>query len=293
MDEDKELVASFEAHRSHLQAVAYRMLGSLDEAEDAVQEAWLRFNRADTEEVANLGGWLTTVVAHLCLDMLRARKTQPEESLDAAPSKPLVSRDRASDPEQEAMLADAVGLAMLVVLDTLTPAERLAFVLHDLFAVPFDNIAAILGRTATATRQLASRARRRVQGADMTVDADIEQQRVVVDAFLTAARSGDFDALLAVLHPDVVQRLDPVLVRAGAPLEIRGATTLARRAKGGAHATAPLLVNGSVGVVVAPQGKLGMVLGFTVVDGKITEMDAIADPARLAQLQFALLTPTS
>lgn len=290
MDEQAELATRFEVQRPHLQAVAYRMLGSLSEAEDAVQEAWLRFSRADTQAIENLGGWLTTVVARLCLDVLRTRKTRGEESLEGTSTTPLVSRTRDHNPEHEALLADEVGLALLVVLDTLSPGERVAFVLHDLFAIPFEEIASILGRTATAARQLASRARRRVQGADMVMDPDLDQQRVVVEAFLAAARRGDFDALMELLAPDMVQRRDRAAVPAGAPLEIRGAATVAKRARGGAHATQPVLVNGSVGVVVAPLGQLAMILGFTIIAGKIVEMDVIADPARLHQLNLAILT---
>src|SRR5713226_3500922 len=267
MDEHELLADRFEENRSYLRAVAYRMLGSLSEADDAVQEAWLHLSRADTSGVANLGGWLTTVVARVCLDMLRSRKSRREEPLGA--EVPPVSRADGIDPEHEALLADSVGLALLVVLGTLDPAERLAFVLHDMFAVPFDEIAPIVGRSPTAARQLASRARRRVQGASTVPDANRARQREVVDAFLAASRGGDFDALLAVLDPDVVLRADPAAMPSGAATEIRGATAVAKRAaKGGARAAQPALVNGAVGVVVAPRGRLLMVLRFTIVNGR-------------------------
>jgi RNA polymerase sigma-70 factor (ECF subfamily) len=293
MDEHEWLAERFEANRSHLRAVAYRMLGSLSEADDAVQESWLRLSRSDTSGVENLGGWLTTVVARVCLDMLRSRKSRRETPLDT----PMVSERRAGgiDPEHEAVLADSVGLALLVVLETLAPAERLAFVLHDMFAVPFDEIAPIVERSPTAARQLASRARRRVQGSAPgsrgSLDADLTRQREVVNAFLAAARGGDFDALLTLLDPDVVQRADHAAVPAGAAREIRGATAVARRAaKGGARAAQAALVNGAVGVVVAPRGQLQMVLDFTITRGKIAAIDVIADPARLRQLNLAILT---
>src|SRR6266705_356906 len=258
MDEHEWLAEEFEAYRNHLRAVAYRMLGSLSEADDAVQESWLRLSRSDTSGVENLYGWLTTVVARVCLDMLRSRESRHEEPLDEHVPDPIVSREDGMDPEHEALLADSVGLALLVVLNTLNPAERLAFVLHDLFAVPFDEIAPIVGRSPTATRQLASRARRRVQGAATDSEVDRSRKREVVDAFLAAARGGDFDALLAVLDPEVVLRGDRAAMRSGT-LEIRGAATVARRAaQGGARAAQPALVNGAVGVVVAPGGRLLM-----------------------------------
>jgi RNA polymerase sigma factor (sigma-70 family) len=304
MDEHDWLAERFEEQRGHLRAVAYRMLGSLSEADDAVQEAWLRLSRADTSNVENLGGWLTTVVGRVCLDMLRSRTSRREEPLDAHVPERTVSRmgrvggrEDGSDPEHEALLADSVGLALLVVLETLAPPERLAFVLHDMFAVPFDEIAPIVGRSADAARQLASRARRRVhgiggrEGADLVPAANLTRQRDVVDAFLAAARGGDFEALLAVLDPDVVLRSDPAALPAGAPREIRGAAAVARRAVvGGARAAQPALVNGAVGVIVAPRGRLLMVLDFTIKDGKIVAIDAIADPARLHQLDLAMLT---
>jgi RNA polymerase sigma-70 factor (ECF subfamily) len=293
MQEHEWLAQRFEANRSHLQAVAFRMLGSLSEADDAVQEAWLRLSRSDTSGVENLSGWLTTVVARLCLDMLRSRKSRREDSLDAQVMEPAIPHESASDPEQEALLADSVGLALLVVLETLAPAERLAFVLHDLFDLPFDEIAPIVDRTPTAARQLASRARRRVQGAATVSTADLTRQREVVDAFLTASRGGDFDALLAILDPDVVMRVDSAAGPAGVPQVVSGATSVAKRAsragKGGARATQPALVDGTVGVVVAPHGRLVMVLRFTIVNDKIVEIEAIAEPERLSQLDLAIL----
>jgi RNA polymerase sigma-70 factor (ECF subfamily) len=276
----------FERHRPHLQAVAYRMLGSASESEDAVQEAWLRFNRSDTDGVANLGGWLTTVVARVCLDLLRERRVRREDHAGTELPEPVVSLE--PGPEAETVLADSVGLALLVVLDTLTPAERLAFVLHDMFAVPFDEIARILGRSEPATRQLASRARRRVQGATPRPDPDLREQRRVVDAFLAAARAGDFEALLLVLHPDVVFRID-----AGPPADrapVGGAeevarTVLARGASFAPHGR-PAIVNGAAGVVVVPHTKPIAVVGFTVEAGRIVEIDVIADPAKLARLDL-------
>jgi RNA polymerase sigma factor (sigma-70 family) len=290
MDEHDFLAEQFEENRTHLRAVAYRMLGSLGEAEDAVQEAWLRLSRSDTSGIENLGGWLTTVVGRVCLDMLRSRRSRREEPLGARFPDPIVGRQGGIDPEHEALLADSVGLALLVVLETLSPAERLAFVLHDMFAVPFGEIAPIVGRSPAASRQLASRARRRVRGAATVPDADLNRQREVVDAFLAAARGGDFDALVAVLDPDVVLRSDRGAVPAGASREVRGAPAVARRAaKERARAARPALVNGAVGVVVAPRGRLLMVLGFTIRGGKIVEIDAIADPARLRKLDLAVL----
>jgi RNA polymerase sigma factor (sigma-70 family) len=290
MDEDDFLAERFEENRTHLRAVAYRMLGSLSEADDAVQEAWLRLSRSDTSGVENLGGWLTTVVARVCLDMLRSRKSRREESLGARVSGPIAVRAEGADPEQEALLSDSVGLALLVVLETLTPAERLAFVLHDMFSVPFDEIAPIVGRSPDAARQLASRARRRVRGADTPYELDLTRQREVVDAFLAAARDGDFDALVAVLDPDVVLRSDRAALPASAPREVRSAPAVARRALvGRARAARPALVDGAVGVVVAPRGRLLMVLDFKIRGGKIVEIDAVAEPERLNQLDLALL----
>ena len=287
MGEHIWLAEQFEAERPHLRAVAYRMLGSLAEADDAVQESWLHLSRADTSGVKNLGGWLTTVVARVCIDMLRARSSRREEPLEDSVPEPITSRESGIDPEQEALLADSVGLALLVVLDTLTPAERLAFVLHDLFDVPFDEIAPIVGRSPTAARQLASRARRRVRGAATTEDPDLARQRAVVDAFLAASRSGDFDALLALLDPDVVFRSDHTLVPAGASREARGAPEVARQFVGRAQGARPALVDGAVGVVVARRGRLFLVLGITIMHDKIVAIVAVADAGRLRQVRLS------
>jgi RNA polymerase sigma-70 factor (ECF subfamily) len=292
VDEREWLTKRFEEHRPHLQAVAYRMLGSVSEADDAIQDAWLRLSRADTSSVENLGGWLTTVVARVCLNMLRSRENRREEPLDVHVPDPIISHESGVDPEQEALLADSVGLALLVVLDTLTPAERLAFVLHDMFAVPFDEIGPMIERSPAAARQLASRARRRVKGGAPVPDADLTRQRRVVDAFLAAARGGDFDALVALLHPDVVLRADRAVGPTPAPIVIRGAHTVATgamAATGRARFTGPALVNGAVGLAMAPRGRLFLVLGFTITDGEITEIDVIADPDRLRQLDLAVL----
>jgi RNA polymerase sigma factor (sigma-70 family) len=289
MEEYEWLAEQFEAERPHLRAVAYRMLGSVTEADDAVQESWLHLRRSDTSGVENLGGWLTTVVARVCLDMLRLRNSRREEPLGADVLEPIMSREDGIDPEHETLLADSVGLALLVVLDTLTPAERLAFVLHDLFAVPFDEIAPIVGRSPTAARQLASRARRRVQGAATVPDADLTRQREVVDAFLAASRGGDFDALLAVLDPDVVLRADRAAVHAGASREVRGAPDVAKQFSGRARFAQPALVDGAVGAVWAPGGQPRVVFGFTITHGKIVAIDILADPERLRQLDLAIL----
>src|SRR6266540_1072741 len=292
MDEHEWSAERFEAHRAHLRAVAYQMLGSLSEADDAVQEAWLRLSRSDTRGVENLGRWLTTVVARICLDMLRLRKSRREEPLGVHLPGPIVSRQEGIDPEHEALLADSVGLALLVVLDTLTPAERLAFVLHDMFAVPFDEIGPMIERSPAAARQLASRARRRVKGGEPVPDADLTRQRHVVDAFLAASRGGDFEALVALLHPDVVLHADRAAGPTPEPVLIRGAHAVAkgaRLASGRARFTQPALVNGSVGLVMAPRGRLFLVLGFTITAGKITDIDVIADPDRLRQLDLAVL----
>ena len=289
MDERDWLAERFEEHRGHLRAVAYKMLGSFSEADDAVQESWLRLSRSDTSEVENLRAWLTTVVARVSLNVLRSRRTRREEPLDVRVPDPVVSREDGTQPEHEALLADSVGLALLVVLDTLGPAERLAFVLHDMFGVPFDEIAGMVDRSPDAARQLASRARRRVQGAAAVPDPDLAAQRRVVDAFFAAARDGDFDALVAVLHPDVVSRGDG---GPGASAVVRGARDVAARALTFARLSPfvrPALVNGAAGVVVAPRGKPFSVMGFTVVGGKIVEIDAITDPERLRALDLAVL----
>ncbi|MFD3938615.1 sigma-70 family RNA polymerase sigma factor [Streptomyces sp. NPDC058611] len=286
----------FEEHRSHLRAVAYRMLGSLAEAEDAVQEAWLRFDRSDTDDVENLGGWLTTVVARVCLNVLRARSSRREDPLDAFTTESAAGPEARVDPEHEALLADAVGLALLVVLDTLTPSERVAFVLHDLFAVPFDDIAPMIEKTPAATRQLAGRARRRVRGRTRDADGDggdRARQRLVVDAFLAATRGGDFDALLSLLHPGVVLRADRAVGPTPEPLLVTGAETVARGAMAAmrrARTTGPALVDGSAGLVMAPLGKLFLVLRFALADGRITEIDLVAEPDRLSALEIAVLT---
>jgi RNA polymerase sigma factor (sigma-70 family) len=290
MDEhDDGLAQRFEEHRYRLRAVAYHMLGSPSEADDALQEAWLRLSHSDTSGIGNLGGWLRTVVARVCLNMLRSRKVRREEPLSGVHvPDPIVSREDGTDPEHEALLADSVGLALLVVLGTLTPAERLAFVLHDMFSVPFEEIAPIVGRSPTATRQLASRARRRVRGAAVP-DTDLARQREVVDAFLAASRDGDFDALLAVLDPDVVLRSDGGLVRPGLSWEVRGGQAAAEQAltfSRLAPFAQPALVNGAAGVVVAPRGRPFAVMGFTVRGGKIVEIDVLADPERLGRLDL-------
>jgi RNA polymerase sigma factor (sigma-70 family) len=290
--EKNSLTGSFEDNRAHLRGVAYRMLGSLSEADDAVQEAWLRLNRADTMEVENLKGWLTTVVARVCLDMLRSRKSRREEPVGEQVPEPAANRGEGTNPENEALLADSVGLALLVVLDTLTPPERLAFVLHDMFALPFEEIAPIVGRSPAAARQLASRARRRVQGAATAPDAELGRQREVIAAFLAAMRAGDLDALLAVLDPGFVIRLDETSASKGAPREIRGAETWAKQAISnyrGARFARPALVNGAVGVVLAPRGKLFRVLSFTLKDGKVTQIEVIGDPERLGQLEISVM----
>jgi RNA polymerase sigma factor (sigma-70 family) len=293
VDERDDLAQQFEGHRVHLRAVAYQMLGSVTEADDAVQECWLRLNRSGGSGVENLGGWLTTVVARVCLDMLRSRKSRREEPLGGAHvPEPIVSREDGVDPEHEALLADSVGLALLVVLETLAPAERLAFVLHDMFAVPFDEIAQIVGRSPDAARQLASRARRRVRGATPVPDADRARQREIVDAFLAAARDGDFDALVAVLDPDVVLRADRGALRPGASREVRGAPAVVEQALTFARlatSARPALVNGAAGFVVAPRGRPVAVAGFTVAHGRIVEIDILADPARLRELDLTVL----
>jgi RNA polymerase sigma factor (sigma-70 family) len=278
----------FEQNRGHLQAVAYRMLGSLSDADDVVQEAWLRLNRSDTGAVENMRAWLTTVVARLCLDELRARRARREDSIDSWLPEPVVTSENGDDPEREALLADSVGLALLVVLETLTPPERLAFVLHDMFALPFDEIAPIVGRTPVATRKLASRARSRVRGAAPHPDGDLAEQRAVVDAYLAAAREGDFEALVALLDPDVVVRIDRGKIAATArrPAVLRGATEVARLAlEGGARFAPfcrPAVVNGAAGLVVVPGRRPFAVVGFTIVNGRIAEIDVVADPEKVA-----------
>ncbi|HEY3186903.1 MAG TPA: RNA polymerase sigma factor SigJ [Solirubrobacteraceae bacterium] len=292
MHEREWLAERFEANRTHLRAVAYRMLGSVSEADDAVQEAWLRLSRADIAGVENLRAWLTTVVARVSLDMLRSRNARAEEPLEARVPEPIVSREDRVDPEYQALLADSVGLALLVVLETLSPSERLAFVLHDMFGVPFDEIAPIVDRSPAAARQLASRARRRVHGAAPAPDADLARQREVVDAFLSAARDGDFDALVAVLDPDVVLRVDAGAARRAASREVRGAPEVAEQVGNFARLARfarPALVNGAAGFVVAPRGRAVAVAGFTVARGRIVEIDLLADPARLRELDLAVL----
>jgi RNA polymerase sigma factor (sigma-70 family) len=292
MSERDYLADQFEANRTHLRAVAYRMLGSVSEADDAVQEAWLRLSRSDTAAVENLGGWLTTVVARVSLDMLRSRNARREEPLGPHVPEPIVSGADGHDPEQEALLADSVGLALLVVLETLAPAERLAFVLHDMFSVPFDEIAPIVGRSPAAARQLASRGRRRIRRAAPAPDADLAGQRQVVDAFLAAARDGDFDALVAVLHPDVVLRVDRGALRRGASREIRGVAAVVEQVHSFARLARfarPAVVNGAAGLVVAAPGRPLAVAGFAVANDKIVEIDLLADPARLRRLDLTVL----
>ena len=293
MDENQWLADRFEEHRPRLRAVAYRMLGSLAEADDAVQDAWLRVSRAGAAEVENLGGWLTTVVARTCLNMLRSRGTRREEPLEGHLPDPVISPVGELQPEEEALLAEGVGLALLVVLDTLSPAERLAFVLHDMFELPFEEIAHMVGRSPAAARQLASRARRRVRGSDLPgPDPDLARQRQVVDAFFTAARGGDFDALVGLLDPDVVLHADFGARRPGGPRVVRGPAAVARQALLGALPAArlhPALVNGAAGAVVTVRGRPLAVLGFTVTDGRIVEIDAIADPDRVRRIAAAVL----
>ena len=291
MDDNDWLARQFDANRPHLRSVAYKMLGSLSEADDAVQDTWIRLSRTDTAEIENLGGWLTTVTARVCLNMLRSRESRREESLTVRVPDPIVSNERGLDPEDQALLADSVGLALLVVLETLTPAERLSFVLHDMFAVPFEDIAPIVDRSPAAARQLASRARRRVQGSAVP-DADLSRQREVVDAFLAAARSGDFEALLEVLDPDIVLRADSGGAMVAASRELRGAAEVAKQAlafRRFAAGSRVALVNGAVGVVNLQDGKPFAVMGITVAGGKIVELDILADPERLSRLDLAVL----
>jgi RNA polymerase sigma-70 factor (ECF subfamily) len=293
------LTERFEENRPRLRGMAYRMLGSLSEAEDAVQEGWLRLNGVDTATIENLGGWLTTVVSRVCLDMLRSRRSRREEPIAAQATEPHTAHGEGADPEGEALLADSVGLALLVVLDTLTPAERLVFVLHDLFGVPFDEIGSIVGRSPAAAKQLASRARRRVRGSRAASDAGKARQREVVDAFLTAVRGGDLEGLLAVLDPDAVIRIDGATRIAGGradaadtPRELRGASTWAMQfiaMSRGLRFVQPALINGSVGVILAPGGKLSRVLTFTFTNAKIARLEVIGDPSRLRELDISVL----
>ncbi|AMN40022.1 sigma-70 family RNA polymerase sigma factor [Rhodoplanes sp. Z2-YC6860] len=290
MTEEKLLAERFEANRAHLRGVAYRMLGSRSEADDAIQEAWLRLSRSDSQkdsqQIDNLGGWLTTVVARICLDMLRSRKSRHEEPLGPHVPEPATGTEAT---EQEAMLADSVGLALLVVLQTLTPAERIAFVLHDMFDVPFDDVASIVGRTPAAARQLASRARRRVQGADKTPDADIAGQKQVVDAFLAASRGGDFEGLLKLLDPDVVFRADLTATRMGGVAELHGAQAVAKSFNGRAQAARTALIDGAVGAMVAPNGQLLLVVRIVIAGGKIAGIEAVADREQLGALKLDVL----
>jgi RNA polymerase sigma-70 factor (ECF subfamily) len=292
MDETQWLAERFEQHRPRLRAVAYRMLGSLIEADDAVQDAWLRLSRSEVEEIDNLGGWLTTVVARECLHLLRARRHRREESFAAPLPDPVIIPDGDLDPEQEALLADSVGLALLVVLDSLTPAERLAFVLHDMFELPFEEIAPMVGRTPAAARQLASRARRRVNGAEVPApDPDLTRQRRVVDAFFAAARAGDFDALVQVLDPDVLLRAD--LGGGRPPAVFRGVRAVARLARVPRGAQLhPALVNGTPGAVITRDGRPFSVLAFTVTGGRIVQIDGIRDPERVRRVAATVLPET-
>jgi RNA polymerase sigma-70 factor, ECF subfamily len=282
MDEYDVLAERFEAHRTRLRAIAYQTLGSAAEADDAVQETWLRLSRADAGRIENLGGWLTTVVARVCLNMLQARR---EEPVGMHLSESVAGDGKGIDPEQEALLAESIGPALLVILHTLAPAERLAFVLHDMFAVPFDDIAPVVGRSPAAARQLASRARRRVQGAEPVLDTDLAQQRAIVDAFLTAARGGDFDALLEALDPDVV-------VRSNGTEVVRGATAVAGRALGARYAqvSLPALIDGAIGVVIAADGMPLSLMAFTLTDGKIAAVDLTDHPGRIAETELAILS---
>jgi len=288
MDEQDMLATQFEANRAHLRAVAYRMLGSSAEADDAVQECWLRLSRSGTEAVQNLGGWLTTVVARVCLDMLRAHKSRREDPVDID-ARGLAAPDNGMDPEQEALLADSVGPALLVVLDTLSPAERIAFVLHDMFAVPFDEIAPIVRRSPVATRQLASRARRRVQGTSSVPEPGEVHQREVVDAFLAASREGRFDALLALLDPTVVLRADQGAVPPGGSAEVAGAAAVANTFSGRAQGARRAVVDGAAGAVWTPGGRPRVVFAFAVQGGKIIEIDLVADPERLGLFDLVIL----
>jgi RNA polymerase sigma factor (sigma-70 family) len=290
MDEQNWLAEKFEENRSHLRAVAYRMLGSASEADDAVQETWLRLNPSAASEIENLGGWLTTVVARVCLDMLRSRRSRREDELD--PNVAESSASAASDPEREALVADSVEIALLVVLDKLAPAERVAFVLHDLFAAPFEEIAPIVGRTPAATRKLASRARERVRGASAVPPTGLPEQRKIARAFLDALRAADIEKLIAVLDPDVTFRADEASARPGAPREIHGALNWARGAVAFskvAQAMQLALINGSIGFVLAREGKVLRVLSIAYAHGRISQAEAIADPAHIGQLEVTIL----
>jgi RNA polymerase sigma-70 factor (ECF subfamily) len=290
MNEGIHLAERFEENRAHLRAVAYRMLGSLSEVDGAVQETWLRLSCADSTSIKNLGGWLTTVIGRVCLDMLRSRRSRREEPLTPHVPEPVATGTSGSSPENEALFADSVGLTLLVVLDRLKPAERIAFVLHDMFDVPFEEIAPIVGRSATATRQLASRARRRVRGDSSGAEPDLVRQRGVVDAFLAALRGGDFEGLLAVLDPDLLVRTD--MAPSGVPAETRGAVVYAKSAIAFAKAARfvrPALVGGAIGLVLAPHGRLLRALRLTITKGKITEIEVIRDPARLAELDLSVV----
>jgi RNA polymerase sigma factor (sigma-70 family) len=293
MDGNEWLADRFEEHRTHLRAVAYRMLGSLAEADDALQDTWMRISRADASEIENLGGWLTTITARVCLNMLRSRNIRREQPLGVHLPDPVISPEGVLQPDDEALLADSVGLALLVVLDTLSPAERLAFVLHDMFELPFEEIAPMVGRSPAAARQLASRARRRVKGAELPPsDPDLARHRDVVDAFFLAARGGDFEALVALLDPDVVLRSDFGAGRPAASRVVHGAAAVARQALMAALPTAelhPALVNGAAGMVITVRGRPFAVMGFTVVEGRIVEIDAIADPERVRRIAAAVL----
>lgn len=288
MNDPDWLVEQFETHRNHLQTVAYRILGSLSEADDAVQESWIRLSRTDSSKVENMGGWLTTIVSRVCLDMLRVRKSRREELTLVRVSEPVNSKQDGSDPEQEALLADSVGLAMLMVLGNLNPAERIAFVLHDIFALTFSEIAPIIGRNEIAARQLASRARRRIQGAKVAADSEgFKKKCELVDAFLAASRSGDFEKLLAVLDPDVVLRQDPAFPPVAAWPIVQGAEAVAKGFAGRAQGARRILINDSIGAVVAPRGKMLFVLDFKIIEGKITEIEMIAEQSRIRQLALA------
>ncbi len=291
MDDRNLLAERFEANRDRLRAVAYRMLGSTAEAEDAVQEAWLRLHRADTGDIANIDGWLTTVVGRICLDMLRTRQSRREEAIEASPVEPAteLARPGDADPEQQALLADAVGAALLVVLDTLSPVERLAFVLHDMFGVPFDEIGPIIDRSPAAARQLASRARRRVRGASEASDIDLSRRRAVIDTFLAAAREGDFASLVAVLDPNAEVRPDAAAMAIGGEWEARGATAVAKTFSGNAKAARPALIDGVPGAVWAPGGEPRVAVLFTFAGDAITAIDLVADPERLAELDLEIL----